>query len=145
MEKMSAEEIVRRLIQGSHAIDRMRTEVREVIRMLIGYISHCDGWDSSFPKEFANDSCRWIVSKNPFSRVDSKLDKIQIECRVRLNGCKCESLALSSQPDYIPFYTENVKCVYENLGVLVGGLTKTLPELEEKWKPLIDASYVFEK
>jgi hypothetical protein len=134
---MEAKEITRRLIKGSHAIDRMRAEVSETVKMLIGFVNNCDRRQIIIKttREFGSDLCKWSIG-----HYYGQGNKLQVKCWLKEKFW--ESYAFSSYPNEIPFHTCNVKPVYMSLYVLVEGLLKTFPELEEYWKPLINASFV---
>jgi hypothetical protein len=133
---VDAKEITRRLFVGAHAIDRMRNEVDETVRMLVGLMKQCSFDPLGFSASFESSSCEWIVVTSPYSRPDI----ILVKCLVKEDYGK--KSGFSSQRGEFPFHTRDVQRVYESLPVLVEGLLKIFPELELRWKPLIDASLV---
>jgi hypothetical protein len=136
-------EIVQKLIAGSQNIDRMREEVKQFTNMLIGLI-HAVGRSGAskikFDHEFKSDQCKWIL-KGMTGSFYTDDNKIEVECWEMIG----ESSAIMYCPftNNINFHADNVQMVWENLHVLLEGVRKVLPEIEEKYASFVKAADVF--
>ncbi len=125
---MNSTETAARLIRGSRNIDRMRSEIDQVIRMTFGMVpfSSKDGIEATVESE----SCRWTFRVMKHSRA--------VECW-KLTGFA--TLVYSSERQ-VPLYSNDVEFAYRNLHGFVEVALKAFPTLEEAWAPIISASEV---
>lgn len=133
---------VGRLIRGSHNIDRMRREIEETVRMILGYATRVSRTidEKGIAEDFKTPTCRWVVSG--ITGCMGKVGQLTARCWHRMGNTNGSFLAYSSIPKEIPLYTENVQSVYLSLPCFVEGMLKTLPELKEKFQTLIESSEV---
>lgn len=143
---MDGNTVAHRLIAGSTAIDRMKKEVEQVIRMVMGLLNAGDlfrkGVSSTGEfyvefRDYACERCEWRVSVNRYPSVYC------VECWIPFQrGALSLKLAYSSTPNAIPFRTENAQRVHEALSVFVQGMIEHFPELSERLQPFLDAADV---
>ena len=135
--------IAQQLLNGSRNIDRMRIEVHQIVKMVVGLACKFDGTHRPIKlyENFGSGSHKWEVTGETYS-WDPRPDKIIVKCRqkVAMGGYR---LVYSSHDGEIYFRTETVQPVYENLHLFVNGMLSAVPELADKLKPLINASSVF--
>ena len=133
--------LVDKLVRGSQNIDRMRAEIWAVVQMLIGLVSEVEQTEEDQEDDcvsFKFDGGEWLF-------LPSKL-KPAIRCY--LNGVDDgESghwwIFTSDSSDINNCSMEHVQRVYEELPVLIEGMLKEFPELNEHIKPLLAAADKF--
>ena len=138
--------IAQQLLNGSRNIDRMRIEVHQIVKMVVGLACKFDGTHRHIKlnETFVSGSHKWEVIGETYS-WDPKPDKIIVKClqKVAMGGYELVYSSRDGEICEIYFHTETVQSVYENLHVFVNGMLSVVPELADKLKPLINASSVF--
>lgn len=124
---MDSAEIVTRLVQGSHNIDRMRTEIEQVVCMVMGLIPLSR---HGLSETVETESCRWIVVVTN--------NRKKVECW-RLTGF---GTLVYDSARQVPLYGHYVEFVYRNLHGFIEAALKLCPILEEAWGPIMSASRV---
>ncbi len=147
---MDSKDIVRRLIVGSEAIDRMRTEINSVVSIVLGLvyrkheIESLHGeftnkfdiqtlWSSDFP------GCKWYFIKN-----SPNLGKTFFEAECCLNIGFGEA-RFKREYGKFEISHRHVQQVYESLPLFIDGMRKLFPFLEDSWQPFLDAADSAEK
>lgn len=138
--------IAQQLLKGSAEIDRMRTEIDQIIAMMIGYLNKSDA------------SFRLPVRTSPLDRSGLRFNhgvETWIVGCLRYDGNR-QFIELEVSPwegVRTVYYSEwprekklntieisHVKGVYDALPRLVEGLAKQFPEMAQKWQPLLKAA-----
>lgn len=148
---MDSKQIVQNLLQGSRNIDRMKKEVEQVVKMIIGcaFMSNHRGClEVDLHETFETSSCIWKV-RGTMGAMNRTKNKIEVECVLKL-PCSAPhqdhfilSLSYCSE-GRIPFHSEYAQQVYENLFVFVEGMMRIMPDIEKEWAMFINASTVFQ-
>jgi hypothetical protein len=135
MKEINNVEIMQQLVKGSQSIDRMKSEIVQVIRMVLGFLPEID---SSFPRTIVCNP----KSKSCKLEVVNMGDYLVVECRfLEIDG---GNLIFSLWPGGTNFRrTEEVQIVYEALPYFISGMLHAFPKLANKWEYLIKAADVF--
>jgi hypothetical protein len=130
-------EFVQDLIKGSHNIDRMRREIKEVVGMMLGLFA-----DLYETRTINNGSIVEICRQKEFVWTISKEKN-------RLMGAEAWVELSSDLSGYVSGYNTSgthskelrwVKQVHDSLPMFVEGMMKKFPGLEEELRPLLAAS-----
>lgn len=133
--------IVEQLLRGSAEIDRMKKEIGQIIQMLVGYLNQFDlvrpakekGFDANLELYFEKGVTRWIVARN------ASRDTVIIDLEIRpwdgIRKVYCNQWHQSTMPSSL-----DILGIHESLPILVEGLAKRYPQLQEAWKPLLQAA-----
>ncbi len=143
---MDSKEIVRRLVVGSEAIDRMRQEINSVVSIVLGFVikkHEIEDWREEFSKRFKIDTfwsldfpgCTWHFIRN--SGRPAGKGYLETECCLNTGFGEVRFKREFGKFD-IPY--RNVQRVYESLPLFVEGMRKLFPFLEDCWQPFLDAS-----
>lgn len=127
--------LVRRLIDGSHAIDLMRKEVKEVIGILISKLRSDSFWQTTQRINFRSKNCEWVVELQGYM-----LGKHDLVFKCTPNRPFGTSLEFSSKEGEIVFGVDSVQDVYESLPILLDNLMKFFPQLKGELAPIFRAS-----
>ena len=156
MEAIENIEIAKQLIKGSRNIDRMRSEIEQLVKMLIGYVRQTSGGRKvSLFCEQESDSpsgmCKWYVHGIVGGKPEE--ETLLVDCRVHDKHTGNMVLAFTSSDRFassdkkkpeVKLSVEDVQAVHESLSTLVECLLCRLPSLSEKWEPLLRASTAFD-
>ena len=141
-ERVGGKELVQKLLRGSEALDRMKSEVNRVVRMTLGLLkvkseSYETRPSSLYPEfrpaSFANHDCRWELGWESGSP--------KITCYVPL-GYASEMVAYQiviadwNTPAWV---AQHVKEIYTGLSVFVEGMAVEFPRIKERWQYIIEA------
>ena len=144
---MDIQEITRRLIQGPSAIDQMRKKIEDLISMIVGWVGTRVG---PINKEFGSGACRWYfrqyrdIGSGDFV-ISVSYTSLTITGEYIIwtrNYTRSGKIRKERRPHSI--HIEHVVEVFKNLHVFVGGMAKSFSDLPKQWRPLIEASQVFE-
>ena len=143
-------EIVRRLVVGSEAIDRMRKEIDSVVNMVVGMVSNTDiiNWKFDFDKVpvagfyeqiFETQKCRWII-------LEGSVGKLWVRCLLidHTGQSYSEEQAYYSFAGSQQIELRHVQKVHEALPVFVDGMAKAFPSLNTRWQLFLNAADYFE-
>ncbi len=149
---MNSGEIIRKLINGSKAIDRMKEEINYVVKMVMGLVinykvSTDRQWQTP-PKEqkesrriifhetltdFPNhENYKWWVIF--FYTPKSTIPQWEVRCVLR------STLVYSNHPGMTSLRLKHTKNVHESLPVFVEEMSKKFPFLKESWQPILDVA-----
>lgn len=134
-------DIAQQLLRGSQNIDRMKSEVHQVIRMVIGLAQICrEGRTPKIINEtFKSETCVWEVKGKTVYSSREVPEIFSVQCHT-VEGVIAYSISGRSGFGAHLIYTSNVHLVHADLHTFVEGMLRTLPELAEEWKPLIKAA-----
>lgn len=141
---MDAKEVVTRLIRGSHNIDRMRKEIKEIVSIIMGCVRphlpvnfYVGGEQFEF-KFLSSSGVSWwgFANRGPGNY------EYQVYCSFETGNEKLKVYIMVSGRVLDEVAAVNVQRVYDSLDVFVEGILKQLPSLQNEMKPLIDASFV---
>lgn len=140
---MHTNEIVERLLRGSHAIDRMRQDIHQTVMMICGLVIEGNHIQSLSGSGIPLDSrtCRWRISGG---EKPPRAMGFLVECRVKRPGDFI--LVYNTSRGQRDGHFDNValtQTVYEDLPTFVNGMVGAFPSLETKWKHFLDAAKVF--
>ena len=138
MEEMN---IAQKLIKGSAKIDRMRSEVEQLVRIMIGYLSKME---ANLPERrnerdrerplirFQHEYEAWVVGRiSKTSRPFIALDFFLPDGIRTIYDSEWSNTSIS---------VKFVKRTYAALPRLVESLAEEFPELQKAWAPLLDAA-----
>ena len=133
-------EITRKLINGSRNIDRMKDEVNQIVKMIIGLVtgSQRSGKVRFIDSEFHSDTHRWQV-RGKVGCEKSWENELIIFCDEKFHGSDNSYTAVFSV-DSKSFHGIFVQGVHEALPTLIGGIRSLFPEIEKEWEYLTQAS-----
>ncbi len=129
--------VVMMLLNGSKYIDRMRIEINEVVRMVLGFAlqpGSCPAL-TSFDEIFESDSCYWRLQG---STAKNGGGFFVAECFVKEQGEKLLLYSSTNRNDEIRL--ERVQFIYEALPIFVDGMIRKFPDLSKQLQPLYRAS-----
>lgn len=130
---------VRQLLRGSSEIDRMRSEIFQITKMLVGLLSL-----SRFPrhappikKEFKGASSVWEFLHKP------SLGRTEIVCFVGVKNMQsifAAHVRIPEEPNHVSYcISEHISAVHRSLPDFVEGMRTAFPRLEHQLKPFLDA------
>ena len=148
---MDSKEIVRRLVVGSRAIDRMRKEIDSVVSTVLGLVlrkHELECWHGEFSKRFdiqtlwSSDfpGCKWYFVRNGEKPENSKSD-FEAECCLNIGFGEARFARKYGKFD---ISHRHVQQVYESLPLFVDGMRKLFPSLVD-WQLFLDAADYAEK
>jgi hypothetical protein len=129
---MNANEIVKGILSGSAAIDRMRKEVDDVVRIIDGLLKNELPID--FNTKFTSERSEWSIRKHP---LNGGKVYFEVKCCIRLSLGWQSGYSLRGE---VPFHSENVQEVHECLPDFIQGVAKEFPSIEERWQFLLKAA-----
>ena len=143
--------IVRRLVVGSEAIDRMKREINSVVSTVLGLVvpGEIESWREEFSKRFQIETlwspdfpdCKWYFLRNGY-RINSGKSSLEVECCLNIGLGEARFKRESGKFD---ISHRHVQQVYESLPLFVDGMRKLFPFLENSWQPFLDAADSAEK
>ena len=122
--------IAERLIRGSQNIDKMRTEIRVVVSILIGQANGLGIYPDGRSCCFNFGTVLWKFQVNDMS------------CFIADSGNPNAPVYSSSCGGIGSLRTDQVQTVYESLPAFIEAVFKKYPELKEKFGPLLRAAQV---
>lgn len=142
--------IVEELLRGSRNIDRMKVEVHQLVKMVIGFAHRSNGRGASVVEiyeTFEDKSCKWQV-EGVMGSLDKTRNKIHVQCTVKLpcapphqdHFIQCVGYCSETR---VPFHSDHVQQVYQNLHAFVEGMLRVVPDIKDEMKTFLDASKVF--
>ena len=153
---MDSKKIVRRLIVGSDAIDRMKREINFVVGTVIGLVlkkhevecwvgefSKKDRMEQFFSPEFQGYEWRLVVTGDT-PRKDV-LHPFEVSCHLNIGFGLGEAKVLTRSYGNIDISHWHIQRVHESLPLFVEGMKKTFPFLEDYWQSFLDAADYSEK
>lgn len=137
-------EITRRLILGSHKVDRMKSEVHETVMMILGTLRKCIG--VGIVNEVIScesSTCLWEITLT-INPLDFERRVVRLECWTKLGYGRGLGYAVDEPTgkQRIPFYAVNVQTIWEDLPTFVAGMYGRFPELLKELEPFIKAALV---
>lgn len=144
--------VAQSLVRGSDNINKMRSEIKMVITMVLGLVDSKTiekylNFDEQGATYFRALDCEWILSWELKGKQEdmcisgiglSLLDNSRIDTSVFLWNVSDVSFFTK----IIPCNLDKVQMVYEALPVFVNGMLKTFPYLTERLEPFFKASKV---
>jgi len=147
---METTNIVEQLLRGSQNIDRMQSEVHQLVKMVIGFARRSNNRVAScveIYETFENKTCKWEV-RGVMGSLDKSKNKIHVQCTVKL-PCGApyqdhftQSVGYCSET-WVPFHSEYTQQVYQNLHAFVEGMLQVIPSIKNEMKTFLDASEMF--
>lgn len=148
---MDSKDIVRRLVVGSDAIDRMRGEINSVVSTVLGlvYKKHeIEFWHGEFAKKFRAETfsspdftgCRWSFVMD--DKPENGKALLEAKCYLNLGFGEARF-----EREYGKFNISqrHVQQIYQSLPLFIYGMRKLFPFLEDSWHPFLDAADYAEK
>lgn len=138
---MNNEEITAALLNGSRNLDRMKSEIDQTVRMLIGFAKKCSPGLSKavrFSQEY--DMFKWEVFGEVGHGMNPSLNHLDVCCLLKFKGGW--TMGWDTKNPHLDPTSHKVKAVYEALPKLVEVLISEFPEIQERWAHLIEASEV---
>ncbi len=147
---MENENIVEKLLRGSRNIDRMKSEVHQLVQIVIGLAHKSIGRGASvveIHETFEDKSCKWQV-EGMMGTLYKARNKIHVQCTVKLpcapphqdHFIQCVGYCSESR---VPFHSEHAQQVYQNLHAFAEGMLRVIPDIKDEMKTFLDASEVF--
>lgn len=141
---MEPKEIANRLLIGSRNIDKMRKAIEETMALLAGFVRlwlQGSSWTGTGRKDAWFGYYFWEVY-----RLSPK-ESFGIRCCVDDDATMMASYVLCDSnkqgtASAMDIRVGDVQEIYANLHVLVKAIVEEFPGIENRWKPLIDASDV---
>lgn len=150
---MDSKDIVRRLVVGSEAIDRMNREINSVVNTVLGLVfkkHEIESWHGEFSKKrfkietlWSPDfpSCKWYFIRND-DKLNPEKSYFEAECCLNIGFGEARF-----KREYGKFNIShsNVQQVYEALPLFIDEMRKLFPFLEDYWQPFMTAADYAEK
>ena len=112
-----------------------------MINMIVGF-RPLDPMKARIVSEvFENESCKWVVTCAP-GRFGKRPTDYDVVCFLKKAGQKSQLVYHLLEKEKASCGAEQVQRLYECLPTFVSGMLKVFPDLEQRWKPFIDASSV---
>lgn len=130
--------IVEKLLKGSAEIDRMRSEIDQIVNILIGYLNKVNAQlfgDMSNPRQghcFTEGGSTWIVgrSTNYTGRIFIELEISPWSGVRTVYSSEWKERGLKAE-------TDHVRGIHHELPRLVMELEKQFPDLTRAWSSLV--------
>lgn len=126
---MSAEEIVGGLIKGPAAIDQMKKEVEQVVRMILGLVK-LEMTENFVGEKYESESCFWMI-------IRPRNGATEIGCWVKTSAGK---VCAYSTEKAAPFPSSTAQQVHEGLPLFVEGVMKAFPKIGKHWQFILNAA-----
>ena len=138
---MNSTNIIRELVNGSQVINKMREEVKLIVGMVLSMCLDLYPYDNkryvNRVLRFEDDICQWKV----MGVLDVYWGKhLSVEYWVLGSEKYLAFSASSTISGAVPFDLKHVREVHEALNLFVEGMAGKFPQLEERWRPLLEAS-----
>jgi len=142
-------DIAQKILRGSHNIDRMRSEIKQLVKMVLGlvekhlleHVLQQNAGVVTWRADLKGDNCS---GKNWFARGEIDTNKPQKSCyHVTYWQGSVElaySLDISGANSYEALETKNVVKVYRALSEFVTSMVRCYPDLESTLSPFIEAA-----
>jgi len=137
-------DIVTQLLNGSQNINRMKSEIEQVVKMVIGFADDmslanhtkiCPFVGPVFEATFETADCRWTYSRVLPNKKKLNGDET-VYCTVRVNGLTSWIMAPAysfvGNQHWYPSLLPDVKLVRNCLPVFVEGMMKDVPQMKER-------------
>lgn len=148
---MDSKDIVRRLVVGSEAIDRMNREINSVVNTVLGLVfkkHEIESWHGEFAKKFRAETfsspdftgCRWSFVMD--DKPENSKALLEAKCYLNVGFGEARFERKYGKFD-IPRC--HIQQVYKSLPLFIDGMRKLFPFLEDSWHPFLDAADYAEK
>jgi len=150
---MDSKEIVRRLVIGSDAVDRMRREINSVVGTVLGLVQKAHEVHTWMGEFSLREDLRERFFSPEFPGVEwrltaySSLRSFEVTCWLNVGFGVAEVYAENSKTHRnVTISHRDAQRVHESLSLFVDGMRKMFPVLEDYyWQSFLDAAYYAEK
>ncbi len=131
--------IVRELLRGSFEIDGMRSDIHQIIGMLVGLAQLDKRGDLS--GKFGNEFCTWEYQHS------TELRYTAINCHIRSMGPVLQLSASFEVPHNSELYfpARNVQAVHAALPIFIEGMLQEFGGMREEIEPFLKAAEAVRK
>ena len=138
---MNNEDIAAKLLRGSQNLDRMKKEIDQLVKMVLGFVKKSASGPSRsirFGREY--DTFKWEISGEVGHGMNPSLNHLGTRCLLRFQGGW--TMGWDTQNPHLDPASHKVQAVYEALPKLIEVVIAEFPEIQETWAHLIEASEV---